>query len=123
MKPGSKASVTREGEKAGGADDFEGWGKFVEICGARKRSLRSNLFQIAQSSSFRYSNVTIIVISIDIIIAINVGIIITIIMFFFIVIILVINMLSGACLGAGTLVKELGMTRNPTITDIVQLYW
>ena len=46
VKPGSEASVTREAENAGGGDDLEGWGKFVEVCGAKKglvkKRLRSN---------------------------------------------------------------------------------
>ena len=54
-KPGSKVSVTREGENPGGADDSEGRGKFVDVCGAKnvwaKRCLRSDLFQIALSST------------------------------------------------------------------------
>lgn len=112
MKPVSKDSVTRGGEHTGWADDFEGWDKFVEVCGAKnvrgKRSPRRKTFSRSLVITIDVSIVVIvIIIIIVIIIAISMDITITIIIFFIIAITLVIDMLSGGVfVGAGTFVKE-----------------
>ena len=113
MKPVSKDSVTRGGEHTGWADDFEGWDKFVEVCGAKnvrgKRSPRRKTFSRSLVITIDVSIVVIviIIIIIVIIIAISMDITITIIIFFISAIALVIGMLSGGVfVGAGTFVKE-----------------
>ena len=75
MKPGSKVSSTRDGENAGGADDFEGWGKFVEVCGAKQGLAK----KVPEQQPFPNRPVIIIAVIVIITLAITIGIIIIII--------------------------------------------